>query len=183
MASFIGHSILGYGIGKLGSVNNSSKTILLCIVCVLIPDIDALGFFMHLRYSSVFGHRGLTHSILFAGLFPLAILFLFYRNNSLNKKQKFRLYLLFFIATVSHCAVDGLTSGGKGIAYFFPFYNKRIFLPYHPIGGENAGQVKSVSEWLWQIVRYEMLWLGMPSLLMVIARSMLNSIKPRAKGN
>jgi inner membrane protein len=34
--------------------------------CAMLPDADVLSFGLGVRYESMFGHRGITHSILFA---------------------------------------------------------------------------------------------------------------------
>ncbi len=34
--------------------------------CTVVPDLDAIGFFLGVRYASLLGHRGLSHSLLFA---------------------------------------------------------------------------------------------------------------------
>jgi hypothetical protein len=39
----------------------------------------------------------------------------------------------FFVVTASHGALDAMTDGGLGIAFFAPFDNTRYFFPFRPI--------------------------------------------------
>jgi len=43
----------------------------LLIVCTLLPDVDVVGFFLGVRYSTALGHRGFSHSL----LSPFSLLF------------------------------------------------------------------------------------------------------------
>src|SRR5215470_3507865 len=38
------------------------------ILCSALPDVDVIGFSFGVQYGDLWGHRGMTHSILFAGL-------------------------------------------------------------------------------------------------------------------
>ncbi|MDO8828031.1 MULTISPECIES: metal-dependent hydrolase, partial [Gammaproteobacteria] len=42
------------------------KLFLLAAVCAVFPDIDIIGFKFGIPYGSQWGHRGFTHSLVFA---------------------------------------------------------------------------------------------------------------------
>jgi len=109
------------------------KLLLLGMVCTVIPDIDVIAFDFGIPYEHLFGHRGFTHSIFFSFLFGLFITFTFYPKERKNTKMFLALFIFFFLCTLSHALLDAMTSGGKGVAMFAPFYNERIFLPWRPI--------------------------------------------------
>ena len=76
MASAFSHAIAAVAIGKIsraakwpGDLNRIDlKFWLIAICCAVVPDIDAVGFWMGVPYDSLWGHRGITHSLFFAGL-------------------------------------------------------------------------------------------------------------------
>jgi len=75
------------------------------------------------------GHRGMTHSLLFAaplGVAAGAIL-------GGGKAQVFRNSSLLFLVTASHGLLDAMTNGGLGIAFFSPFDTTRYFFHWRPI--------------------------------------------------
>src|SRR4029453_12412873 len=84
------------------------------------------------RYDSMLGHRGLTHSIAFALLVGLAVgMFAFGKRPT--GPGKFQLVLYFTLVTLSHPLFDALTNGGRGVALFAPFSTERYFFPLRPI--------------------------------------------------
>ena len=38
------------------------------VVCSVIPDLDVIGIQVGIQYGDFWGHRGFTHSLLFAAL-------------------------------------------------------------------------------------------------------------------
>ena len=98
--------------------------------CSVLPDIDVLGFRYGIQYGDLFGHRGFTHSLFFAGVISalLTILITF-------TQHRFRLhvFLFLFLCTVSHGILDAFTDGGLGVAFFSPFSNERYFFPWRPL--------------------------------------------------
>lgn len=92
----------------------------------MLPDLDVMGFRFGLSYGDHFGHRGFTHSLLFALLCaPFAAMPLQW-NDSLSHRKR---ALLFFLATASHPLLDMLTTGGLGCAFAAPISWHRYFAP------------------------------------------------------
>jgi len=46
---------------------------------------------------------------------------------------RFLLFSYFFVVTASRGALDAMTDGGLGIAFFAPFDNRRYFFPFRSI--------------------------------------------------
>lgn len=47
--------------------------------------------------------------------------------------------LLLFLATASHGALDALTTGGLGVAFFKPWHLERYFFGFRPIQASSLG--------------------------------------------
>src|SRR5437867_768054 len=76
--------------------------------CTVIPDIDSIGYFLGVPYDSLFGHRGISHSLLFA--FVLAMIAALVCRR-LNPKVSFPIGACFcFLCAASHGLLDALTN-------------------------------------------------------------------------
>jgi inner membrane protein len=128
-----------------------------------LPDIDFLGYQAGIPYSEPLGHRGFTHSLLFAAVIALASAAYFKKN----WPQSFStLWLFFFLCCASHGLLDGMTNGGLGVAYFGPFDNSRYFLPWRPIPVAPLSPRRIFSEWGLAVVTHELVWIWIPVLLL-----------------
>ena len=95
----------------------------------LLPDADVIGFRFGIRYEDAWGHRGATHSFVFA---------LWWGWWSPRSRGRVRLPALrtgFLAAAVvaSHALFDILTDGGLGCALLWPFSDARFFAPWTPL--------------------------------------------------
>jgi inner membrane protein len=95
----------------------------------LLPDADVIGFAMGVRYADPWGHRGASHSVVFA-LAMAALIAAIVPPRRLSRPQ---LWLTAFAVLVSHGLLDTLTDGGLGVALFWPFDLTRYFAPWRPI--------------------------------------------------
>jgi inner membrane protein len=95
----------------------------------LLPDADVIGFSFGVRYADPWGHRGATHSIVFALALAAAI------GLAAPKFQlpRRRTWLIASVVLVSHGLLDTLTDGGLGCALLWPFDLTRYFAPWQPI--------------------------------------------------
>ena len=67
MASIFGHVLASFAFGKGFSKSIVNwKFLLLGIGCAILPDADVIGFSFGIKYGSFWGHRGFSHSHLFA---------------------------------------------------------------------------------------------------------------------
>ncbi|MDO8697617.1 MAG: metal-dependent hydrolase, partial [Pseudomonas sp.] len=56
---------LALGLG-LGSRIVPPRLLLAGVLAAMLPDLDVLAFLLHISYADDFGHRGISHSLLFA---------------------------------------------------------------------------------------------------------------------
>lgn len=108
-------------------------TLLLALTSSAIPDLDVLAFRFGVRYGDMMGHRGFTHSIVFAILWALLISWKFYKEEITDRFSFFFTVYFFFLCTISHGLLDACTDGGKGVGFFIPFSAERYFFPFRPI--------------------------------------------------
>jgi inner membrane protein len=145
----------------------------------ILPDADILGVLLGIPIGSSLGHRGLSHSLLFAAAFAAFIVALFFRRTSPGTSRS-RLWLYFFLATASHGALDALTDGGPGIAFFAPIDDTRYFFPIRPVVVSPIGIRPFFSAWGLRVIESEVLWIWLPSLafvaLAVIVRRRFNDL-------
>ncbi len=169
MASAFAHAIAAVAVGKAFSLKNSWKFWLLGMLCAIIPDFDAIGFALDVPYESFWGHRGFTHSFVFAALLAVIVVVVFYRSVLPNQKQWWLLWLYFFLATASHSILDAMTTGGLGVAFFSPFDDARYFLPWRPIQVSPIGIAKFFSEKGLRVIKSESVWVFLPCLGFIAA--------------
>lgn len=103
------------------------------LLAATIPDADVIGFRLGIRYGDFWGHRGFTHSLLFALLIALALALPLRRRTPLSPARRRLQALYLFACAASHGLLDAMTNGGKGVGFFMPFANGRHFLPWRPI--------------------------------------------------
>ncbi len=170
MASAFGHAISSLAIKSFfpTTPGDTIKIALLAIGCSVVPDADVLAFRFGIPYEHPFGHRGFTHSLFFAVLFALMVRYLFFYKTPWGSKKGWWLWLLFFLCTASHGLLDGMTTGGRGIAYFGPFDNTRYFLPWRVIQVSPLSAKRFFSSWGWQVIKSEAVWIGIPSLTILL---------------
>ena len=76
MASLFGHGLAAVALGNTYSKKITSwKFWLLGMFGAILPDGDVLGFKFGIAYGSFWGHRGFTHSLLFALLVGIVVTF------------------------------------------------------------------------------------------------------------
>src|ERR1043166_6873754 len=83
----------------------SPALLLAGVACSIIPDLDVIGFRFGIRYNHLLGHRGLTHSIIFAAALAAVLAFILLRSRAGGQLLPF-FYLL--LSTLSHALLDML---------------------------------------------------------------------------
>jgi inner membrane protein len=71
-----------------------------------------------------------------------------------------------FLVTASHGALDAMTNGGLGGAFFSPFNNARYFLPWRPILVSPISFGRFFSPQTPAILTSEFLWIWIPAGLL-----------------
>ena len=127
-------------------------------VCSIVPDLDVLGFGLGIHYGDFWGHRGFSHSILFAAIFSLLMACGFcWRRN-----RKHIVFLYLFLATAFHGILDAFTNGGLGVAFFSPLDDARYFFPFQPIQVSPIGAAFFSSAAI-PVLASEAIWVWLPS--------------------
>lgn len=162
MASIFSHGLVAYTTTKLVDYKSSKLLVLLAIGSAVLPDLDVLAFKFGISYSDPFGHRGFSHSILFAVLWSTILVFIF------GKSRKLIFFLVILLSTVSHGVLDAMTTGGKGIGFFIPFDNSRYFFPWRIIKVSPIGIEKFFSEWGFNVILSELKYIGIPCFIILI---------------
>lgn len=133
MPTIVTHGFVAALLGKsLTAGRGPTRFWLLSVLCSILPDIDVLGFPLGIRYEQMLGHRGLSHSLVFAMALSLIVTFLAFPRVR-QKSTRYLLFSYFFAVTASHGILDAMTDGGLGIAFFAPFDDTRYFFPFRPI--------------------------------------------------
>jgi len=149
------------------------------IACAVIPDLDAIGFWLGIPYGSVFGHRGITHSLLFAAAAAVVAAEIVFPHAAPALRN--RVLLGIFLAALSHGFLDAATNGGLGVAFFSPFSDARYFFPFRPIEVSPIGIRSFLSARGIAVLRSEAVWIWIPSLALAIVAGGIRWIKAVAK--
>lgn len=133
MAS-LGHVAIGMAAarfldGRSGATTPLPRAMLAWAALALLPDADVIGFAFGVRYADAWGHRGATHSLVFA----LACALLAFGLARLRGWRAALVAFTTFVVVASHPLLDMLTTGGLGVALYWPFSLERHFLPWRPI--------------------------------------------------
>ena len=180
MASVISHAAAAAAIAHAAAPPDApARYWAAAIVCAVIPDADAIGFWLGIPYGSVFGHRGITHSILFAALATGAAAAIAFPHAAPALRN--RVLCGISLATLSHGLLDAATDGGLGVAFFSPFSNARYFFPFRPIVVLPIGIRSFLSARGIAVLRSEALWIGIPSLALTIVAGGIRWIRALAK--
>jgi inner membrane protein len=150
----------------------------LAAVYAALPDLDAIGYWLGVPYDSLWGHRGITHSLTVALLLAGATAALGFRHSD-PKMSRLRLGLILFLVVASHGILDAFTNGGRGIAFFAPFDRGRYFFPVHPIEVSPIGIRPFFSARGWVIIQSELVWIWLPTALLVALVAGLRRLGPR----
>ena len=167
MATIISHAVAAAGIAALFPVRSLPPRVLIAgAVFAMLPDADVFSFRLGIAYGDVLGHRGFTHSLAFAAaLAAIGTLALFPGARAIVNRRLVWVYL--FLATASHGALDALTNGGHGVAFFAPFENSRYFFPFSPIEVSPIGISRFFSARGAEVLANEMLWIWLPAALAI----------------
>ncbi len=180
MASIFAHAFTAFAFSKSFSKEiNTKKLWILGALCAILPDADVISFKFGIAYEDFWGHRGFTHSLLFALLLGICITAICY-SKKIFTKTGILLILYFTICTASHGVLDAMTTGGLGIAFFSPFDTTRYFLPWRPIQVSPIGASKFFSHWGVKVILSELIWVGIPSVLFMFTMRFLKKEKKQS---
>jgi len=157
MSTVLTHPAVPLAIGfGLGRKIISGRLLAAGVLASVLPDLDTIGYRLGVPYDSLFGHRGLSHSILFALLLAIAGATAYRKFNTTT----FRAFVFLLAAAGSHGLLDAFTNGGLGVLCFWPFSGERHFAPFQvievaPLGFQRlfsprgAAVLMSELRWVW----------------------------------
>lgn len=176
MASAFSHALVAVAMGKLSRHPVMDRRALLVgALCAVLPDIDVVGFGYGVQYGDLWGHRGLTHSLVFAALLSGALVAVWYRQSA--AKVKAMLCLYFFLATASHGLLDALTNGGLGVAFLSPFDTTRYFFGFRPVAVSPIGVSEFFTAYGAQVLASEALWIWLPLAALFLSVRLLQRMR------
>ncbi len=180
MASALTHAFAAVALTKtLSNRKRDWRFWTLAVASSILPDADVAGFALGIEYGDLLGHRGLSHSLLFAALWSLLLVSCEYSGLMKFPRRWWSLAGLFFLVTASHGILDAMTNAGLGVAFFSPFDTARYFFPWRPIrvspvgvgqffSGRGAAILASEIEYVWMPL--VVLWTGVGVLRRSFAR-------------
>ena len=130
MPTFLSHPAVPLALGAgLGERVVSRRLLAAGVAASVIPDLDVVGLRLGIPYEAALGHRGATHSLVFAAAVAVVGAAL---HRALDSRAR-TAFAFLFVAGASHAVLDALTSGGLGVALLWPFSDARYFAPVRPI--------------------------------------------------
>jgi inner membrane protein len=172
MATTYSHAVVGLGLAQI--YNPRRRRWLywtLAAFLAVAPDFDV---FSSAAYGALLGHRGFTHSLIFALWLAFLTASLTFRPLSGNL---WALTAVFFLAAGSHGLLDALTRGGESIPFFWPATAHRYGnwgpIPVSDLAFEIPDPRSS------RTLRSELLWVWLPTGVFIGAMGMFRWVRRR----
>ena len=182
MASAFAHAALGATLGKLLLPQRHHWPYwVAAALCAALPDVDSIGYRLGVPYDSLWGHRGLTHSLLAAAVVAAVGTLLSQLARPAQRPAAGRLALLLFMATASHGLLDALTTGGLGVAFFSPWHPERYFFPFRPIKVSPLSIRAFLGSKGLRVLASEAVWVGLPCLLLLLGQRWRRAVAPASR--
>lgn len=158
---------LGTPSGRERRARLSPRLVLVGALVAMAPDLDVLGFALHEDFHSIWGHRGITHSLAFAVVLGLVGAWIARRG---RKRRELHLgyastALLLSICAASHGLLDACTDVPVGVAFLAPFSSERWLFPWQPLLAAPIGPRGLFTERGLAVLLVEALWIWIPSAL------------------
>lgn len=166
MASVFTHPApaLALSVG-LGSGVIPPRLAVAAVVASVLPDLDVMGFAFGVRYAEALGHRGLSHSLAFA----LAVAAVAFLAAPLLRAKRVTAFLAVLFAILSHIALDAATTGGLGVAFFWPVDETRYFFSRRPIVVSPFNPRSFLSDRGVRVILSELRWVWAPCFVFALA--------------
>jgi inner membrane protein len=130
MPTLFTHALLPLAAGiAVGKARVPPRLVAAGMIAALVPDADVAMFKFGIDYAHAFGHRGASHSLVFA----LACGILGAGASRWLHTRARTAFLFIALAAASHPLLDMLTDGGLGVALYWPWSDARHFAPWRVI--------------------------------------------------
>lgn len=163
---------MAYGMGRNII---TTKLVLAGVVASVLPDLDVVAFRFGIPYAAAFGHRGFSHSVLFALIVACIGAGMARWLNSTSS----RTFFFLFFAAVSHGVLDAFTTGGLGIAFLWPWSDARFFAPVQVIKVSPFGVSRFLSPRGIAVLKSELLWVWLPSCIAMVGMAFTRRLASR----
>lgn len=170
MPTIITHGFVGLIGGKIFSEKEKAKFWILSVLLPIIPDFDVIAFRFGIPYESMLGHRGVSHSIIFALILALIVMFAAFREIHFGEKRWFQYFVFFFLIALSHPVLDAFTNGGLGVGLFIPLDETRYFAPFRPIEVSPIGIRRFLDGSAFFVLFSEFVWVWIPLLTIYLLK-------------
>ncbi|GAA5165901.1 metal-dependent hydrolase [Viridibacterium curvum] len=163
MPTILTHAAVPLAVGLgLGRPRISRRLLAAGVFASICPDFDVVAFKLGIAYTDALGHRGATHSIVFAVM--LAV-FAALAARPLQARRAVAAAFV-FLSAVSHTLLDMFTDGGLGVALFWPWSDERLFAAWRfievsPIGVQRIFSARGLT-----VLLSELQWVWVPSLIL-----------------
>ncbi len=166
MPTILSHAAVPLAIGlALGRARVPGRLLAAGVVAAMLPDFDVVAFKLGIAYANNLGHRGASHSLLFAALLGC----LAFASAPLLRASRIQAFLFVGTAAASHPLLDMLTNGGLGVALYWPWSDARHFAPWRVIEVSPIGLRPMLSARGFAVLRSEIVWIWQPALALGFA--------------
>jgi inner membrane protein len=163
MATMPAHAVVGMvTAGAVGGPRSTRRLALAGAVCAALPDLDVLLMrYGDVAYADPWGHRGISHGLLFAAGLGALCGAIFFRRTPPGFA---RAALALTLATATQGLLDAMTTGGLGVAFLAPLDHTRFFLPWRPIPVAPLSVAAMFSDRGLHLLLWEVAFLVLPAL-------------------
>lgn len=156
----------------------SSRLVAAGAAVAILPDADIVGRYFGVPHSADFGHRGATHTLIFA----LLVASLALPSARRMRASPGAAFAFIFLSVLSHPLADMLTSGGKGIMLLWPLEDERFKFWAHPVRASAVGLQGFETGTIWPTLMSELIWLLIPAALLAIFVRCVANLRVRRPG-
>jgi len=176
MPSFLTHPAVPLTLGvALGPKTAPPALIIAGVAVSILPDLDMLTYVMGIPLSHEYGHRGFSHSILFAVLVAFLGAYLL----RVYKIPWHVTACFLFISAVSHGILDAFTNGGHGILFFWPWSETRYFSFHRVIEVSPIHFERMLPNRIKNVLLSELLWIWLPLTIIGLSGAFARKRIPR----
>jgi len=180
MPTILSHAAIPLALGLgLGTGIIPPRLMIAGIIASIIPDLDVVAFQLHIPYEDNFGHRGASHSLLFA-LILATIATMFSQQ---LKTKRFTAFWFIAVSAASHGILDAFTNGGLGAALFWPFSGERYFALWQVIEVSPLSLDRIFSPRGIQVLQSELFWIWLPAMFLFVMLFAVRRIFARYRTN
>lgn len=176
------HAIAGAAIASVLAPRRYIRTVAVAAAAAaMLPDADIVGLSFGIHFHDVLGHRGITHSFLFAAVVATGAALLLRRIRGVEPTWQVAACL--FVAIASHGALDALTDAHLGVAFFSPFDVTRYAFSFTPIPAAPLRASALFTQRGARVLASEAIWVLIPAAAVAAASLLFRRPNQRSYGS